>query len=140
MPPNERKFLIFEVQDVRFAFDLAQVAEIADPPCSWPIPLAPACFTGAMHVHGSIVAALDLSLFLGLPRHCEAGKMILLHQSIASLAFLVDRILRIVPEQDITIYDSTESRYASSTLLLPEGEIMLLDAHAIVKAAENMMF
>lgn len=139
MPTTERKFLIFEVQGTRFAFDLAQIAEVTDPPRSWPIPLAPACFTGAMHVHGSIVAAMDLSLFLGLPRLREAEKMILLHQSIASLAFLVDRILRIVPEQDIKIYDSSESRYASSKLLLPEGEAMLLDVNAVVKAAENMM-
>ena len=139
MAATERKFLIFEMQGIRYAFDLAQIAEVADPPLSWPIPLAPACFTGAMHIHGRIIAALDLAFFLGQPPCREPQKMIVLQQSVASLAFLVDEVIRIIRENDVKINVFPGSRFSSFMLLLPEGEAMLFDVDKIVKAAENMM-
>lgn len=139
MAATERKFLIFEIQGIRYAFDLAHVAEVADPLHSWPIPLAPACFTGAMHIHGAIIAAMDLAFFLGQPHCREPEKMIVLQQSVASLAFLVDKVIRIIRESDVKIIDSSVSRFSSFMLLLPEGEAMLFDVDKIVKAAENMV-
>lgn len=139
MPDMLRKFLLFEVQGNRYAFDLEHIAEVADPSCNWPIPLAPACFSGAIHVHGTIVAAIDLALFLGLPKVREPQKMILTHRSFAALAFLVDRVIRIVPEHEIRIESTSGSRFESFVLILPEGNASLLDLSEIVKVSEIMM-
>ena len=139
MTTMERRYLIFEIQGTRYAFDLAHISEVADPPRSWPIPLAPACFTGAMHIHGSIIAAMDLALFLGLPPCCKPEKVVILHQSVAAMAFLVDTVIRIAHEKDVTICESSGARFAPSILSLPEGEAMLLDVDLIIKAAENIL-
>jgi chemotaxis signal transduction protein len=55
-----RKYLIFTLAGQRFALDLAQVAEVVEQPATWPIPLAPSCYRGAMNFHGTIVAVMDL--------------------------------------------------------------------------------
>ncbi|MHB8056533.1 MAG: chemotaxis protein CheW, partial [Desulfuromonadaceae bacterium] len=89
VPTGDRKFLIFRMQDSLYALDLAQTAEVADLTQLWPIPLAPPCYSGAMNFHGDIIAVMDLSLFLGLSGGNRPEKMIVLHQSIASLALLL---------------------------------------------------
>jgi chemotaxis signal transduction protein len=139
MTAMERKFLIFEIHKIRYAFDLKHISEVADPPRSWPIPFAPACFTGAMHIHGAIIAAVDLAFILGQPHCHNPEKIIVLAQNIASLAFLVDKVIRIVPERDVMIHDSSESCFVSCVLLLPEGKATLLDIDAIVKVVEQMI-
>lgn len=138
-PATQKKYLIFEVQGTRCAFDLAHIAEVADPPCSWPIPLAPFFLTGAIHVHGSIVAMMDLAFFLGWPVVRKPEKMILIDQSIAALAILVDRVIRIVTQPEIETRNSSTSPFESFTLILPDGDASLLDLAAIVTASENMI-
>lgn len=133
---TERRFLIFEMQDTRYAVDLENIAEVADPPRSWPIPFAPACFTGAIHLHGSIIAVLDLSSFLGLAPCPKPEKIIVLQHGVASMAFLVDKVIQIVPEHDAMIQNCCQSNFASFALLLPEGEVTLLDMDAIVRSVE----
>lgn len=140
MAAGERKFLIFYMQGKHYALDLAHVAEVADPPRMWPIPRAPACYNGAVNIHGAIVAVMDLAVFLGLSNRMQHEKIIILNRDVAALAFLVDRVIRIVPEQEVVICDDPPGRCnASSTMILPEGEATLLDVDAIVQAAENMM-
>jgi purine-binding chemotaxis protein CheW len=90
MTTHDRKYMIFSLQGVLYALDLKQVAEVGDPPQMWPIPLAPACYSGALNYHGEIVAAMNLALFLGLTGCRQPGKIIILHRDAASLAFLVD--------------------------------------------------
>ena len=67
MTETEHKYLIFSLQGSRYAFDLAQVAEVCEPLPTWPVPGAPPCYAGAMNFHGTIVAVMDLAAFLGLP-------------------------------------------------------------------------
>lgn len=136
---DERKFLIFFMQGQRYAFDLASIAEVMDPVTSWPIPLAPACYVGAMNFHGAIVAVMDLAAFLGLGRCPELEKIIVLDVCVASLGFLVERVARIVPEPDIELNEAPDMRFALALLRLPEGEAILLDADAIVSDAESSM-
>jgi len=132
MSAVERRFLIFAQSGRLYAFDLAQVAEVSELQDTWPIPGAPACYTGALNFHGSIVAVMDLAQFMGFTACRLPEKLIILDPAIAALAFRVERVLRIVPESLLEKLDETvEERFASSLLLLPEGRATLLDAEAI---------
>lgn len=136
MTTHDRKFLIFSLQGLLYALDLKQVAEVGDPPQMWPIPLAPACYSGALNFHGDIVAVMNLALFLGLPGCRQSGKIIVLHREVASLAFLVDSIVRIVSEGEVSFSKPPENGFAVAMLSLTDGEATQLDLEALVHKAE----
>lgn len=132
MRVTERRYLIFALPGGLYAFDLAQVAEVCELQPTWPIPGAPACYTGALNFHGSIVAVMDLAHFMGLTGSRTAEKVIVLDPGIAALALRVKSVLRIVPEsQVISRADAAEERFANARLILPEGVATLLDANAV---------
>lgn len=133
---HDRKFLVFSLQDSLYAIDLKQVAEVCDPPQMWPIPLAPDYYGGALNFHGDIVAVMDLPLFLGLPKCCQPGKTVVLHREVASLAFLVDTVVRIVSEDELSFSPANDSSFASATLRLNDGEATQLDLEALVLSLE----
>jgi purine-binding chemotaxis protein CheW len=139
MLANERKFLIFYMNGQRYAFDLKIVAEVMDPPMIWPIPFAPSYYSGAINFHGSIVAVMDLAVFLGFARCPGLEKIVVLDANVALLGFLVERVARIVPEQHIELHEAPDVRFASASLCLPEGNATLLDINEIIREAETSM-
>jgi purine-binding chemotaxis protein CheW len=139
MIPAERGYLLFALQGRRFAIDLSQVAEVSEPPDTGPIPGTPSCYTGAMNFHGTIVAIMDLAAFLGLPSCHELEKLIVLDTRTASLAFLVERVIRIAPQEQAKLDAAPDDRFASALIRLPDGEATLLDVAAIAqRAAETI--
>ena len=139
MPINDRKFLIFLMNGQRYAVDLVHVAEVMDSVVSWPIPLAPSCYSGVINFHGAIVAVMDLAVFLGFNSSLILEKIIVLDVNVASLGFWVERVTRIVPEIEIEIHEAPDVCFALSSLRLPEGSATLIDVDAIVKKAEITM-
>jgi len=136
MSAVERRYLIFALSGRLYAFDLAQVAEVSELRETWPIPGAPACYTGALNFHGTIVAVMDLAQIMGFSVCRLPEKLVILDPAIAALAFLVERVLRIVPENQVEKLDETGAeRFANFLLVLPEGRATLLDAEAIVGQA-----
>jgi chemotaxis signal transduction protein len=136
MSAVERRYLIFALSGRFYAFDLAQVAEVSELRDTWPIPGAPVCYMGAINFHGSIVAVMDLAQFMGFPACRLPEKLVILDPVIAALAFQVERVLRIVPENQVEkLVETGEERFASSLLVLSEGRATLLDAEAIVGQA-----
>jgi purine-binding chemotaxis protein CheW len=140
MTQAERKYLVFSLSEKLFAFDLSQVAEVSEPQQSWPVPAVPAYYRGAMNFHGSIVAVMDLATYMGFPSPGNVQeKLIVLHNDIAALAFIVERVLRIVPEHQVTFREKPEGSFATAQLALAEGVATLLDADAIAaRAAEQI--
>jgi purine-binding chemotaxis protein CheW len=134
------KYLIFTLSGRRYAFDLAQVAEVVERPAIWPIPLAPPCYHGAINFHGTIVAVMDLALFLQLPGDHGTEKIIILDTRIAALAFSVEDIVRITPQGHIKLSGIPEGEaFSRGHLDLTEGKVLLLDAAAIAEhAAETI--
>ena len=139
MDNENRKFLIFSLQESLYAVDLEQVAEVADPPQLWPIPLAPAYYAGVFSFHGDIVAVMGLSLFLGLAESSQYGKMVVLSQEVASLAFLVDSILRIVSEDEVSCSAPPDTVFSASTLTFLEGTAIRLDLERLIFKLETDM-
>ena len=136
---QNRKFIIFSLQGSLYALDLAQVAEVGAPPLLSPIPLAPVCYSGALNFHGNIVAVMDLALFLGLSGVTRPEKIIFLHRDVASLAFLVDTIIRIVSEGEVTFSTPPDSCFAAAKVCMSDGEAIQLDLETIVKEAVKCM-
>jgi purine-binding chemotaxis protein CheW len=139
MTDHNRKFLVLSLQGSHYALDLAQVAEVGDRPQMSPIPMAPACYSGALNFHGDIVAVMNLGLFLGLTGCDQPGKIVVLHRDVASLAFLVDTIVRIVSEGEVYFSKPPDSCFASAALRLSDGEAILFDLDALVHEAETCM-
>jgi purine-binding chemotaxis protein CheW len=137
MTGDRNKYLIFTLQGRRFAFDLAQVAEVEEVPVMWPIPSVPSCYPGAINFHGTIVAVMDLAAFLGFTDCKEPEKMITLDIRIASLAFLVEQVDRITPIDEAILAAAPNEDYATATLKLPDGDATLLDARLIVARAQE---
>jgi purine-binding chemotaxis protein CheW len=136
MTGTNRKFLIFTLAGRRYALDLAQVAEVVEQPATWPIPLAPPCYHGAMNFHGTIVAVMNLALFLGLPGEYGTEKTVVLDTRIASLAFSVQDIIRIIPQGQAGLSEAPQDEaFACGRLNLPEGKVTLLDAAALAEHA-----
>jgi purine-binding chemotaxis protein CheW len=139
MTTHDKKFMIFSLQGSLYALDLKQVAEVGDPPQMWPIPLASACYSGAMNFHGDIVAVMNLALFLGLPAGRQPGKIIVLHREVASLAFLVDTVVKIVSEEEVSFSKPPEKGLTAAMLCLTDGEATQLDLEVLLHEAENEM-
>lgn len=139
MKEQNKKYLVFSRLNSLYALNLAQVAEVGDLRQISPIPFAPACYSGAINFHGDIVAVMDLSTFFGLSGFAKPGKIVVLHQDIASLAFIVDKIVRIVPEEEVTVGCQPESIFAAATLCFDGREAILINAGKLVSEAENCM-
>jgi chemotaxis signal transduction protein len=135
MSQVSQKYLIFMLAGRRFAFDLTQVAEVEEQPVTWPIPMAPSCYPGALNFHGTIVAAMDLALFLGMSGNHGTEKVIVLDTRIAALAFLVEQIIRIVSVAETEMREGSDEAFATALISLPDGEATLLDAAAIAERA-----
>lgn len=142
MTDAEQKYLLFTLQGRHYAFDLAQVAEVDEPPPVWPIPGAPACYPGAMNFHGNIVAVMDLAAFLGFSgEHC-LEKVVVLNEGLAALAFLVERVERIVPADQVQHggqVQQLDTGISTRTLILSNGEAELLDAAELAHAAAEQI-
>ena len=135
MTETGRKYLIFTLSGRRYAFDLAQVAEVVEQPATWPIPLAPPCYLGAINFHGTIVAVMDLAMFLGLPGNHDTEKVIVLDTRIAALAFTVERVIGIASVDQANVREGADEAYATAQVNLPDGEATLLDAATIAEQA-----
>lgn len=137
MVADGHKLLVCCLGDRRYAFDLTKIAEVADPPALWPIPLAPGYYAGAMNFHGAIVAVMNLGAFLGLPAGREPEKVVVLAPGCGMLAFLVDRVASIIVAGKDDLLSHPEIRFAKALVALPEGEAVLLDVEAIVNEASE---
>lgn len=136
---QNRKFLIFSLQDSLYALDLATVAEVSDPVSVSPIPFAPGYYSGALSFHGDIVAVMNLAHFLGGAEQRAPGKMIVLRPEIASLAFLVDTVLKIVSEDEISARSPARYSYSTYTLVFSGLTVIQLDLAGLVTKAESEM-
>jgi len=131
------KYLVFTLQGRRFAFNLDQIAEVEEVPVIWPIPSAPVCYRGAVNFHGTIVAVMDLAAFLGYSSCTDPGKMITLDLRSASLAFLVEQVVRITTFGEVSLDSAPGEEFAAATLELHDGTATLLDARLIVARAQE---
>lgn len=129
--------LLFRLAGRRIAIDLEMVAEVAELPPCWPIPLAPSCFAGVMNSHGALVPLLDLAMYLNSGHGLPQGKVMVLDKQLCDLALWIDGVERITGEDATVIDRIPEEPFMKSLLSLHEEEIPLLDAAALLNALET---
>ncbi|MBI1922202.1 MAG: chemotaxis protein CheW [Geobacter sp.] len=131
------RLLIFSLQGSGFALELAEVAEIVEPPPLFPIPRVPSCFNGVMNSHGNLVPVVDLAEFFGLGAQAVGGKILVLDRQIANLAFRVENIRGIITSDLVLEEHAGDRQMVTKILQLPDGEIRRLDLAGIVGGLEK---
>ncbi len=138
MTEQGRKFLLFRVGNSKYALYLDQVSEVCDSQTIWPIPLAPPCFSGAFNFHGNAVAVLDLFALMDLGAQASAAeKLVVVHHETASFACIVEDVIAIIPEAEVTPHPHPDSPFAAALLDTALGDVTLLSLDTILHYAEN---
>jgi purine-binding chemotaxis protein CheW len=134
----EERLVLFTLAGQGFALDLQEVAEVMEPPASFPIPRAPAHFVGLMNFHGTLTALVDLGLFLGNScRPSAQGKVLVLDTRLASLALWVDGVSAVVAGSTITARTAGTDDLTAELLETGNGPVRLLRVEALLDALEQ---
>jgi len=121
-----------------FALNLQEVAEVMEPPASFPFPRAPGHFLGLINFHGTLTALVDLGLYAGPGgRPSPQGKVLVLDPRLASLALRVDGVTSIVPGESIHSRTPGEDPLTESLLETEYGTVRLLRVEALLDALEQ---
>ncbi len=139
MIDSMQRLLIFNVQGNRYALDIQEVAEVLDPPATFPVPWAPGCFKGAMNYHGSLVSVLDLAAFMNSGTAPPFGSILVLDKRIANLALWVDGVENIVPGEVILEEDESNNPLVAMVLVTAEGEVGKLAIDKLLERIEETM-
>lgn len=134
---TDGRLLVFTLQGSEFALELAEVAEIVEPPTLFPIPRAPSCFNGVMNSHGNLVPVVDLAEFFGFGALAAGGKILVLDRQIANLAFRVENILGIYTSDLVLEEHPGDLQMVAKILQFPDGEIRRLEPAGIVGKLEE---
>jgi chemotaxis signal transduction protein len=93
--PQERiQIIIFTLGTVRYAIEVSNVKEVVRSPEFTRVPGLPEWVMGVTNLHGDIVSAVDLPLFLNISEHAtgQAAYMIVAQAGDQHIGLVVDRI------------------------------------------------
>ena len=88
---SEEKYLIFTVQDKRYALPSKIISEVAVLEKIFPLPLVPDYVRGIINRYSVPYALIDISYLLSKDES-KAGKVIVLKQEVDKLALLIDDV------------------------------------------------
>ncbi|HEY5974119.1 MAG TPA: chemotaxis protein CheW [Geobacteraceae bacterium] len=133
-------FLIFRAGDLRYALPLEAVAEIAEPLPEYPIPRAPAFVRGAVNVHGTLVAVMDLASFLGLGETRPSRSLVVLNSPGTALALVAEQVEKIAGSLDLCgEQPAVDEPLVAGTLELADGPVRLLAIDPLLEAVAHAM-
>ncbi len=132
-----QRLLIFTVGGERFALDIQDVAEVMDPPPTFPVPWAPAWLVGVMNFHGSLVAVLDLASFITDGTVPPGGSVLVLDRRIANLALRVNGVENIVPVDVVLEEEESTDTLVDKVYVMADGEIRLLATEKLLERLEH---
>lgn len=130
------QLLLFRLGEQMYGLEVGNLQEIVEKPAVFFIPLAPACFCGAMNFHGQILPVLDLPGYLGIKECVRDHRAIVLAEHLCPLAFTVTALRRIVLCEPETLLpyppEGEETPYVRFTFDREGEKVYLLDAAALV--------
>jgi purine-binding chemotaxis protein CheW len=139
MSNRNARLILFTVRENRYALNLQDVAEVLNPPVTFPVPWTPAYLSGAMNFHGSLVAVLDLAMFMNIGTMAPDGNILVLDRSIANLALGVDRVENIVPVDDVLEEDESDDPIVDKLLIMADGEVSKLAVAMLLERVDRAM-
>jgi purine-binding chemotaxis protein CheW len=132
-----QRLLIFNMRGDRYAVDLQDVAEVLDPPETFPVPWAPAAIKGTINFHGNLVSVLDLAGFMNIGSIDQRGSILVLDKRIANLALWVDGVENIVLTDGILEEDESNNPLVRNLLIMADGEIRMLALEKLLERIEE---
>jgi purine-binding chemotaxis protein CheW len=136
------RFLLFLIDDARYAVRADAVAEIVRAVAVNPLPNAPAVIEGLIDVRGELAPVFDLRRRFGsTSRPVDIADHFILVRATNRLAALhVDRVLDLadVPDADVSrVADYvSQADHVAGVATLPDGLALIHDVDAFLSAAE----
>ncbi len=107
-------FLLLGLGEATYAIEVGKIKEIVESPTVHFVPRAPACFVGAINVHGTVFPVLDLPVHLGYTGSARDHRIVVLAPEVCTLALTVSRVGRIVPCDPERFLPTLEQRAVDS--------------------------
>jgi len=117
--------LTFVVGDERYGVAIDQVQEVVRAPRLDPVPRAPSWLAGAINLHGSPRAVIDLPAFLGFPGGDRDPRLIALTPAASGLALAITRLESIVDCDLEAVLPRQEDDDSCVRGVLPQPERMI---------------
>ena len=136
MAGNTEKFLIFTVQDKRYALLSKTISEVASLEKVFPLPLVPDYVRGVINRYSVPYALIDIS-FLFFNNASNARKVIVLKEEVDKLALLVDDVTDIadIPPEELIKTEQEENEVSGSVSAFFEWKdyhVFCLDAEELI--------
>lgn len=135
-------FVIFTLDDQKFALPLSSVEKIARAAAVRPIPKSSDVILGVVNVQGRVIPVLDLKKRFGIPTRAIAvtDHLIIARASTRILALLVDTVQDILESdnQDITDQSAILDRmdYVGGVLRMEDGMVLINDLERLLSSEE----
>ena len=135
-------FLLFTLDERRFALPVPQVREALPAVAITPLAGAPGVVEGVVDVRGTVVPVLDLRARFGLPpRAISPDDHLVLAQAGARPVLLrVDRVTDVATLEDADVAaarpDDPALRHLAGVARLPDGLVLLADVEAFLTQGE----
>ena len=136
-------YLLFALDDRRFALPVAQVREAVPAVAVTPLAGAPGVVEGVIDVHGTVAPVLDLRARFGLPPKPVAADehLVLAHAGPRLVALRVDRATEVatLDEADVAAAsaDDPALRHLAGVARLADGLVLVADLAAFLTQGER---
>ena len=131
-----KKYLIFAVQDKRYALLSTTISEVASLEKVFPLPLVPGYVRGIINRYSVPYALIDIS-FLFFKNASSAKKVIVLKEEVDKLALLIDDVTDIadIPQEELMKTEQEESGISGSVSAFFEWkgyQVLCLDTDELI--------
>jgi purine-binding chemotaxis protein CheW len=135
-------YLLFTLDDRRFALPVAQVREAVPAVAVTPLAGAPGVVEGVIDVHGTIAPVLDLRARFGLPAKAVSADehLVLAHAGPRLVALRVDRATDVATLDDAAVAaraDDPALRHLAGVASLADGLVLVADLEAFLTQGEG---
>jgi len=140
--PDASQFVMFHVQQEKFAVPLAQVQEIIRMPDVVRVPMSPAALEGLANLRGTVLPVISLREVFGFPiaLHDDATRVVVLDQG-RPVGLIVDRMANVVTveanriESAATIQSTVANDFLTGMIKEEDGRsmVMILDTGRVVR-------
>lgn len=127
-------YLIFSVNDKKFAIKFDSVKEILKDSEIFPIPFVPPYLVGILNYHGNPCAVVDFSIFIGEKSVDSSIYLVLNDESETCIKVSdVKEFYQVKSENVINSFNKDENEYFDGILKFNNQEIFIIDFKSFIK-------
>lgn len=142
---GERQLVLFELEDIRCALDIADVESIEDGLSVAPLSSLPEPFVGVASLHGKPLPVIDMRRELGLAAATgeRASRVIVVCAAGRRIGLMVDRVSQVARVQQAALRPFPVDLLGKMLPFVPdlvemaEGLVFLVDPARLISAAQG---